>query len=219
MRHNLTIEEFMEITEYKIIPPETTGLPEWLTENEDAVAVYMAAQLGPRVMLKKYDPDDPSVFDNWYMLQLISFASAHDFEFSKKYALLDETYAFDSDGGYHKEGDNTFTPDTVDTFTPGTTTTFGHTDDKTTHSERTYENDVITPISSDERTGSSSTSYTGFDTTAHTGENVTEYHEDVTEKRNPQEAIMAERSIAMFSLVIEIATRFTNSITYSNWEV
>lgn len=219
MRHNLTIEEFMEIMEYKLIPTGTTGLPEWLTANEDAVAKYMAAQLGPRVMLKKYDPDDTSVFDGWYLMQLLSFVSAHDFEFSKKYALLDETYVFDSDGGYHKEGDNTFTPDTVDTFTPGTTTTFGHTNDKTTHSERTYDNDTITPISSDERSGSSSTSYTGFDTTAHTGENVTEYSEDVTEKRNPQEAIIAERSIAMFSLIIEIATRFVNSITYANWEV
>ena len=203
MKNNLSIEEFCEIVNYNLIPDEWTDVPDWLDENNREIAAYMASQLGARVILKKYDPDDDTSFFDWYEMQLYSFMTAHDYEYTKKYELMQETYLFDSDGGYHKEGENT--------FTPGVTTTYGHTNDKSTHSERTYDNDTITPISSDERTGSAATSQSGKD------QNY--YHEDLEETKNPQDAIEAERRVASYSFIIEAATAFVNAITYTNWEV
>lgn len=203
MRNNLSIEEFCEIVNFNLIPDEWTDVPDWLDENNTEIAAYMASQLGARIILKKYDPDDDIPFFSWYEMQLFSFMTAHDYEYTKKYELMQEAYTFNADRSYNKNGNNT--------FTPGTTTTFSHTNDKSTHSERTYDSDTITPISSDERTGSSSTSLSGND------QNY--YHEGLEETRNPQDAIEAERRIANYSFIIEAATDFVNAITYANWEV
>lgn len=219
-RAYITIEELFLMMEGNLIP-EISGVtwPEWLSDNAAAVSEYAAAQLGPRVLLKKYDPDLSEVFTTWWNLQVKSFVAAHDFEFSKKHALLSAEYDFDADRVIHREGSEEDEAGKTETTTPNLETATTYEDDVVTHRERTYNSDTIKSITEDEHAGGPVVSQTGTHTVEHSGSDNKTYDEDITESRNPQDAIMAERRIAAFSLIIEIAERLVNSTTYAQWEV
>lgn len=186
-RENLTMEELYVLMNGNIVPQLTLPdeWPEWLDVFQLDLSDYIAAQLGPKVILKEYDPDNQTPFWTWWMLQFKAFVAANGYEFSKKYELLGIEYEAGQGRGYHKKVDDdfthgrkikftpgvteTFTPGVTETFTPGTTYTTTHTNDKTTHSERTYDDNTITPISEDEATGSSSVAPTGYDQKSRSG--------------------------------------------------
>ena len=91
---NLTMEELYVLMNGNIVPALTApdAWPDWLNDCQIALSSYIAAQLGPKIVLKKYDPDDQTPFWNWWMLQFKAFVAANDYEFTKKYALLGIEY-------------------------------------------------------------------------------------------------------------------------------
>lgn len=186
MKTNLSLEELYIIMNGNLFPTIADyTYPEWADDLQNIVSDYCAAQLGSRVVLKKYDPDEAAPFWVWWTLQVKTFVESNNWEFTKKYALLGLEYDAGVGKGYHKKIDDdfthghkikftpgvteTFTPGVTETFTPGSTYTTTHTNDKTTHSERTFDSDTITPISSDEATGSSQVAGSGYDQTSRTG--------------------------------------------------
>ena len=239
---NLTMTEWMTITNYTLYPDEWVDVPDWLEDNAADIAVYLKAQMGAKVILKEVDPDDSdsqAKFSDWWEMQIGSFMMAHNYEYSKKYAVLQKVYEYDqNDGSYHKEGSNTYTPDETretaydssNTFRPDSYIETTHTNDIVTHSERVYDDDTITPISTDEHGGSMKVSTksgtngdvnskAGTDTLTISGENVTDYDEDMIAKRSPQDAIEAERRIASYSLIIDVAEAICKAVCFASWEV
>ena len=55
---NLTMAEWMTITNYTLYPDIWVDVPDWLEDNAADIAVYLKAQTGAKVILKEVDPDD-----------------------------------------------------------------------------------------------------------------------------------------------------------------
>lgn len=236
-RENLTMEELYVLMNGNIVPQLTLPdeWPEWLDVFQVDLSDYIAAQLGAKVILKEYDSDNQTPFWDWWLLQFKAFVSANWYEFTKKYALLGIEYEAGQGKGYHKKVDDDFThgrkikftPGVTETFTPGTTYTTTHTNDKTTHSERTYDDNTITPISEDEASGSRAvspsgydqTSRTGFDNTENSGKDQRDLEEQYDETLSPFEYLEGEKRVAAWSYLIELAERLTAAVCYAQWEV
>ena len=233
---NLTMEELYVLMNGNIVPQLTLPdeWPEWLDVFQVDLSDYIAAQLGPKVILKKYDPDNQTPFWSWWLLQFKAFVVANDYEFSKKYARLGIEYEAGQGKGYHKKVDDDlthgkkvkFTPGVTETFTPGATYTTTHTNDKTTHSERTYDDNTITPISSDEASGSSAvaasgydqTTRTGFDNSENSGKDQRDLEETYNETLSPFEYLEGEKRVADWSYLIELAEKLTSAVCYALWK-
>ena len=226
---NLTMEELYVLMNGNIVPALVApdAWPDWLDACQTELSDYIAAQLGPKIVLKKYDPDDQTPFWNWWMLQFKAFVAANAYEFSKKYALLGIEYDAGQGKGYHKKVDDDFTHGKKVEFKPGSSYTTTHTNDKNTHSERTYDDNTITPISEDEATGSRSvaptgydqTSRSGFDNTENSGKDQRDLEEQYDETLSPFEYLEGEKRVAAWSYLIELAERLTSAVCYAQWEV
>ena len=217
---NLTMEELYVLMNGNIVPQLTLPdeWPEWLDVFQTDLSDYIAAQLGPKVILKKYDPDEPTPFWNWWMLQFKAFVAANGYEFSKKYALLEITYEAGQGKGYHKKVDDDLTNGKKVEFEPASSYTTTHTNDKNTHSERTYDSDTLTPVDTDERTGSSKVTGSGKDTTTNSGKDQRDIEETYNEVLSPFEYLEGEKRAAAWSYLIELAERLTGAVCYAQWK-
>lgn len=217
---NLTMEELYTLMSGNIVPALTLPdeWPEWLDDLSIPISDYIAAQLGQKIILKKYDPDDDTPFWAWWMLQMKAFVDANTYEFSKKYALLAIEYDAGQGKGYHKKVDDDLTHGKKVEFKPGSSYTTTHTNDKNTHSERTFDSDTITPVNSDERTGSSATTGSGKDNTTNSGKDQRDLEEQYDETLSPFEYLEGEKRVAAWSLIVEIAERLSKAVTYAQWK-